>query len=315
MLTFKQEDVQAFAAQLAPDLKGKASSVGGGAVSLTTCESAPASQDSRALEPLDLSELIQLLSDDSFWRVQTFGCVDSTNRIVKQALAEGAAEGFCATALQQKGGYGRQGRAWESPLGGLYTSIVLRPQVPFQQLPTLSLVMSVAVRRALIQVCSDSLAIKWPNDVLYYGGKIAGISLEAIASGVCVGIGLNVFPPEQCMEVSGKYSLSYICEDVVVDSVSSDQRLFMARVLTTLLQEVKLCYQQWSDQGFASFLNEYREHMAFLGAHIQLETIDGSSSAEGEICGVDEEGYLLVRAVSGDIIRAASGEVHVRALS
>lgn len=314
MLTSKQEDAQASAAQFASDSKGKASSADN-AAPLTTCESASVSQDSRALKPLDLSELTQLLSGDSFWQVQTFGCVDSTNRIVKQALAEGIAEGFCATALQQKGGYGRQGRVWESPLGGLYTSITLRPQVPLQQLPTLSLVMSVAVRRALIQVCSDPLAIKWPNDVLYCGGKIAGISLEVIAGGVCVGIGLNVFPPAQCMEVSGKYSLSYIREDVVVDSISADQRLFMARVLTMLIQEVKLCYQQWGDQGFASFLDEYREHMAWLGAHVQLETIDGSSFAEVEICGVDEEGYLLVRAASGDIMRAASGEVHVRALS
>lgn len=155
--------------------------------------------------------------DTSFWRIKSYGCVESTNLFIKDALAQGAEEGLCVVALQQSGGYGRQGHAWKSPLGGLYTSFALYPLrrgVTLDKLPLLSLVMSVALRRALRYFCDDSqLAIKWPNDVLFKGGKIAGISLEAVSGGVCVGIGINVFSFEDCaVDALGKYRPSYVWE-------------------------------------------------------------------------------------------------------
>lgn len=132
----------------------------------------------------------------SFWDLHAYACVRSTNELVKEALRQGVPEGYCATALVQEGGYGRQGRAWASPLGGVYTSFALRPNVPPHALPTLSLVASLAVADALEQVCpSCNLLIKWPNDVLCPQGKLAGISLEALAGGVCVGVGINVYEP------------------------------------------------------------------------------------------------------------------------
>lgn len=172
--------------------------------------------------------------DTSFWRIQSYGCVDSTNRIIKDALAQGSGEGLCVVALQQNGGYGRQGRLWESPLGGLYTSFALAPAhhgVSLDKLPLVSLVMSIALRRALSKWCDASkLAIKWPNDLLFDGGKIAGISLEAISGGVCVGIGINVFASQDAVSKSiGKYSLSYLGNEltskVVKEKNSSAENL------------------------------------------------------------------------------------------
>ena len=130
----------------------------------------------------------------SFWDLHAYACVRSTNELVKEALRQGVPEGYCATALEQEGGYGRQGRVWASPLGGVYTSFALRPSVPPQMLPTLSLVASLAVADALERVRSScNPLIKWPNDVLCPEGKLAGISLEALAGGVCVGVGVNVY--------------------------------------------------------------------------------------------------------------------------
>ncbi len=165
--------------------------------------------------------------DTSFWRIKSYGCVESTNLFIKDALAQGAEEGLCVVALQQSGGYGRQGHAWKSPLGGLYTSFALYPLrrgVTLDKLPLLSLVMSVALRRALRYFCDDSqLAIKWPNDVLFKGGKIAGISLEAVSGGVCVGIGINVFSfEESAADVLGKYRPSYMW-DAQTNSVGGIQ--------------------------------------------------------------------------------------------
>lgn len=82
------------------------------------------------------------------FRVECLEAVGSTNEVVKEALEAGEPEGLAVRARRQTGGYGRQGRTWASPEGGLYMSLLLRPSVPSAQLPTLSLVVGLAVRRA-----------------------------------------------------------------------------------------------------------------------------------------------------------------------
>ncbi|WP_251213228.1 biotin--[acetyl-CoA-carboxylase] ligase [Adlercreutzia murintestinalis] len=139
--------------------------------------------------------------------------VGSTNTLIKQAIEQGAPEGTAVCARVQTGGYGRQGRAWKSPQGGLYLSVLLRPDVAVAQLPTLSLVVGLAVRRALVAVCggdadrgdpqgssvhlpaSDEIAasdvptasvpdirVKWPNDVVCSACP-SGTSGDADAAG------------------------------------------------------------------------------------------------------------------------------------
>ena len=83
------------------------------------------------------------------FRVQSFETVTSTNDLIKRAIEEGQPEGLAVRGLRQTAGYGRQGRAWESPIGGMYQSFLLRPEVPPAQLPTLSLLVGLAVRRAV----------------------------------------------------------------------------------------------------------------------------------------------------------------------
>lgn len=101
--------------------------------------------------------------------VQSLESVNSTNDVIKQAIEAGEPEGLAVRALRQTAGYGRQGRAWESPIGGLYQSFLLRPDVPFSQLPTLSLLVGLAVRRAvasLVPALADRAQVKWPNDLV-----------------------------------------------------------------------------------------------------------------------------------------------------
>lgn len=104
------------------------------------------------------------------FRIRLLEEVSSTNDEVKRALDAGEPEGLVVRALRQVAGYGRQGRAWTSPEGGLYCSLLLRPQVAPCELPTLSLVVGLAVRRALAALAGDAAAdavrIKWPNDVV-----------------------------------------------------------------------------------------------------------------------------------------------------
>lgn len=250
----------------------------------------------------------------SFWRVHAYGCVRSTNEVVKAALREGTGEGFCATSLEQKGGYGRQGRAWVSPQGGLYTSFALRPDVAPKVLPTLSLVASLAVADALEQVqpaCRP--LIKWPNDVLCPSGKLAGISLEALAGGVCVGVGINVYEPLELQQVSGKYRTAFLMGGKAQPSLSSVQRTVMTRLLEAMLEAVEKRYALWCEQGFSAFIDEYSGRFAYRDKRASLELIDGTQTIQGVIRGVDELGRLLVENDAGALVPMSSGEVHVRA--
>lgn len=260
-----------------------------------------------ALRPLDVRA-------SSFWDVQAFGCVRSTNEVVKAAMREGASEGFCATALQQSGGYGRQGRTWVSPQGGLYTSFALRPNLPVAELPTLSLVVSLACADALEQVQPGlHPLIKWPNDVLCAEGKLVGISLEALAGGVCVGVGMNLFRPQLAQSVSGKYRQAYVFEGVAESGLSVEQRVKATRALELMLQEVERRYAVWRSEGFAAFYGEYSRRFAYRGKRATLSSVDGATCIEGTIEGVDAQGRILVND-GGNVVPMASGEVHITAL-
>ena len=96
--------------------------------------------------------------------------ISSTNDVVKAALKQGCEQGFCAASLKQTAGYGRQGRSWSSPLGGLYFSVALHPQADLEKIPTLALLAALAIRQGIVQLDlvrkSDDLFIKWPNDVV-----------------------------------------------------------------------------------------------------------------------------------------------------
>ena len=96
--------------------------------------------------------------------------VSSTNELVKAALREGRVEGYAVSARTQSGGYGRRGHAWSSPEGGLYMSLLLRPRVESPLLSTLSLLVALALRRAIAEFLPahtcDTVQIKWPNDLV-----------------------------------------------------------------------------------------------------------------------------------------------------
>lgn len=250
----------------------------------------------------------------SFWKVHAYGEVSSTNDVVKRALREGEAEGFCATALYQEGGYGRQGRRWASPVGGLYTSFALKPTRT--NLPSLSLVVSLAVRDALIEMASLSdVVVKWPNDVLRGTNKMCGISLEAVAGGVCIGVGINVFPPYNAVQVGGKYQAAYLSFDRISESdLTMAQRAYMTEVLGSLLRCMEIRYQGWQAFGFEVYHEEYNALLAYKGHQATLETIDGTTLLSGVIHSVDSEGRLLIQTQEGRMVPAVSGEVHIATL-
>ena len=302
------------------------------------------------------------------FRVRCYDEVGSTNELVKHAIEGGEPEGLAVAARVQTAGYGRQGRAWASPAGGMYLSLLLRPDVPLVQLPTLSLVVGMAVRRAVASFVPEDAAervlIKWPNDVVVgdsacvarvdatggpidaaapsdagkvsadsssAGGpaapsaapapfrKICGISLEQHAGGICVGIGVNVAPPEGdgvVPQVGGKNVPAYVVDlagraRVGGDGAPSASEL-IERVRAAVLREFGAFYERWVVEGFAALLDEYAAHAALMGMRVSIVNLDGSVQAAGTVRGVDAFGRLLVEpSDASGVVAVSSGEAHV----
>ena len=261
------------------------------------------------------------------FNVALFKEVTSTNEQVKHGLRAHAGEGYVCRAIKQTGGYGRQGRLWTSPEGGLYQSLLLRPEKSVDKLPTLGLVMGLAIRAALLRLAAlppDVIQVKWPNDLMAGDAKIAGISMEAAAGGVCLGMGVNVFQPSKTTELlsDAKYKPAYF-SDIAIGYTDQGQIAFgngytfskqwdaIAAVGDAILSAFDQCYTVWLSNGFEPFLKEYQNCSYLQGKHVRMQLLDGRPITEGTVVGIDETtGYLKINDGS-QICLVNSGEAHV----
>lgn len=278
--------------------------------------------------------------------VRSLAATTSTNDEVKRAIEAGAPEGLVVRARRQTGGYGRQGRVWASPEGGLYLSMLLRPEVPAAQLPTLSLVVSLAVRRALVALADPEAAanilIKWPNDLVVSAAgkpleeadaaetsadeprqpagvqpadgaehrKICGISLEAHAGGVCVGVGVNVCAPSKRPAVGGKNEPAYL-DELAPSLAAVPLDAALDRTCEALLCRFDPLYLAWQRDGFVPLLDEYNAHASLAGRAVRMVDRMGAPIASGVVSQVDASGRLVLRDESGANVPVSSGEAHI----
>lgn len=242
--------------------------------------------------------------------------VPSTNAEVKEAMRADCPEGTVCVAIEQTEGYGRQGRSWASPVGGVYFSVCLRPQVPPEQLPTLSLVVSLAVRAAFAQLgCAREPLIKWPNDVVCTVGKLCGVSLEALAGGVCVGIGVNALRPARTEDVGGKNEPAYALQGAVgKNGLSALQARSLESIVACVLAELDVRFARWQTDGFAPFYREYNQLLSLRGASVEAVTLADDVLVAGVVECADEQGRLLIRQADGSVLAAQSGEIHLTKL-
>lgn len=257
------------------------------------------------------------------FRVQSFETVTSTNDLIKRAIEDGQPEGLAVRGLRQTAGYGRQGRAWESPIGGMYQSFLLRPDVPPAQLPTLSLLVGLAVRRAiagLVPELEGRVQVKWPNDIVVAEAddsqpkrpfhKLCGISTEMHARALCVGVGVNVARPADASSApAGKNIPVYLdelgfCEGPVEDRINA--------VADALCDQLAIAYPLWCERGFEPFQAEFDACSALSGRFVRMEDLSGNVLAAGTVTRVAPDGRLVLRTPEGVEVFASSGEAHIR---
>ena len=257
------------------------------------------------------------------FRVQSFETVTSTNDLIKRAIEEGQPEGLAVRGLRQTAGYGRQGRAWESPIGGMYQSFLLRPDVPPAQLPALGLLVGLAVRRAIVSLVPElegRVQVKWPNDIVVAEAddsqpkrpfhKLCGISTEMHARALCVGVGVNVARPVGAASApAGKNIPVYLdelgfCEGPVEDRINA--------VADALCNQLAIMYPLWCEQGFEPFQAEFDACSALSGCFVRMEDLSGNVLAAGTVTRVAPDGRLVLRTPEGVEVVASSGEAHIR---
>ncbi|WP_255471094.1 biotin--[acetyl-CoA-carboxylase] ligase [Paracoccus sp. M683] len=223
--------------------------------------------------------------------------VDSTNAEAHR-LAPSLSGPAWIMARHQTAGRGRRGRGWSGGEGNFAATLVLRPQGGAAQAARLSFVAALALDQALTAVAGPyaRIAIKWPNDVLLNGGKVAGILLESLGSGggvdvLAIGMGVNlaVAPDPASLEPDAMAPVSLLAETGHV--VTQDE----------FLDLLAPAFAEWQarlrDYGFDPIRTAWLARAARLGETITART--GSDSLTGRFDGIDETGALILQTAEG----------------
>lgn len=235
--------------------------------------------------------------------------IGSTNDKARELAKAGAEEGTLVIADGQTSGRGRAGRHWYSPPGlGLYVSMILRPGVPAEQAFGVHMVASLAAVDAAETAKAQSVVgIKWPNDLVAEGRKLAGILSEVGFQGGnldwCVlGIGLNV-----------NHTITDFPRDLRDKAISLHElchrRLDRTEILLSLLEGIGVWYARFKEEGIEGLASEWRRRSAILGRPVRVET--AGETYVGIATALEIDGALRVRLESGaeEVLHAA--DVHL----
>lgn len=262
------------------------------------------------LSLLDREEILRRLGPRAArFAIEVVEAVGSTNTLLMQRAEAGAPDGTVVAAEWQSRGRGRLGREWHASLGGALTFSVLRR---FAQgvgfLSGLSLAVGVALMRALGRLDALEVTLKWPNDVLWRGRKLAGILIEMHGdtlgpSAAVIGVGLNVGLPD-----SVRARIAQPAADLATAlGKPVDRNALLALVLTELASVLDV----FARDGFAPFKREWESRHAHHAQPVTVLLPDGRRES-GMVRGVAEDGALLVETRAG-ARRYHSGEISVRA--
>lgn len=233
------------------------------------------------------------------WTLVALESVGSTNDEATRLADAGAPEGTVVWAREQSGGRGRRGRNWASPVGNLYSTTILRPACMAQRAAELGFVAALAVGDLV--PADRTVRLKWPNDVLVDGGKVAGILLESAigqdgqVDHVVAGIGINVSFAPQLPEMRYPGAALGGTVEAALEG--------LARALAARLA-------QWRRDGFEAIRSAWLAQAGPLGAEVDVRL--GEGLVRGRFAGLDREGALLLDTAEGPR-KIVSGELLGRA--
>ncbi len=235
-------------------------------------------------------------------RIRSYETLGSTNTEALALARSGEAGPVWVTAARQTAGRGRRGRAWVSEPGNLYASLLLTDLSNAERAPELSFVASLALHDAIVALApqlAPRLTLKWPNDVLLDGAKLAGILLEAERMpghplAVVIGIGVN------CAHHPA--TANYPATDLAAHGLTVTPELLLARLTVAMAAWLA----EW-EKGFATIRAAWLKHAMGLGSEIRVQLPERELTGRFE--SLDPSGRLLLRLASGETELVLAGDV------
>ena len=234
-----------------------------------------------------------------------FRKVISTNSIAKFLANHDAKEGTVLISEIQTNARGRLGKKWEAPEGGIWMSLILRPQVPPARIGLITLATGVAIAKSIRSLGVDA-KIKWPNDVLIHGKKISGVLTEVNATfneidWIVVGIGID-----------SNLKLEDFSEDIRIGTTTLTEEL-PAKVdenelIAIFLNEFEKVYELYKDGEIETILKDWRDLADTIGKYVNI-TQTGGKITQGYVVGINNEGSLIIERQDGTLEKIISGEL------
>jgi BirA family biotin operon repressor/biotin-[acetyl-CoA-carboxylase] ligase len=238
--------------------------------------------------------------------IQVFEETTSTNDVMARLARGGVKEGVVVFAETQSKGRGRLGRHWISPARkGLWFSVLLRPDIQPQAATQLTIAAATALARAITLQCGIAPEIKWPNDLLIKGKKIAGILTEMSAEldhlkEVILGIGIDVNLEAGEIPVALRKTATSI-------RIESGQMVDRAGLAVAILRELDRDYERVKRGEFDVIAEQWREHCSTIGSQVSIRV--GDRVVRGRAEALDSDGALLLRGQHGHLERIIGGDV------
>lgn len=223
----------------------------------------------------------------------------STNTAARALAQSGAQEGTVVVAAAQSAGRGRRGRAFFSPVGGVYISVILRPPTTVTA-GDITACAAIAAARAIERLCPAAVGVKWVNDLYIHGRKVCGILTEGECAPdgtltyAILGIGINVAP-------------TAFPDDIPATSLANEgYTVDREALVAALLEEWEALYTTYDP---ALILTESRRRSVVIGREVTVR--QGDTTYPATALDINEQGYLLARTSAGDITALSSGEVSI----
>jgi BirA family biotin operon repressor/biotin-[acetyl-CoA-carboxylase] ligase len=240
--------------------------------------------------------------------IRVFEETTSTNDIIEKFARDGVKEGVVVFAECQTRGRGRLGRKWASPARkGLWFSVLLRPNLTPQETTQLTVASATALRRAIQQQTGLKCEIKWPNDILIHGRKVAGILTELHAEldrvkSVILGIGVDV-------NLAGSDFPADVRKVATSLKLELDHAVSRADLAVAILRELDADYTRVVSRRFITLADEWEQHCSTLGRSVTIRL--GDRQVRGRAESLAEDGALLLRTEHGHLERIVGGDLTV----
>ena len=261
-------------------------------------------------EYLNRNEILDGLNTKTIGKeLYLFKEVMSTNTVAKFLSENDVNNGTVIISEKQSGAKGRLGKSWESPLGGIWLSLVVKPNVDHSKIPMITLATGVAVVKTLERIGIENAEIKWPNDVMINDKKVCGILTEAITKfnsieSVIIGVGIDA-----------NFDVNVLSKELQEGTTTLDielgHRVNENEIIRFFLEEFEKIGTLFEDGKFEGILKEWRKYSYSIGKIVEVRE-PFSKSYDGYVLGISREGALVVEKIDGTLEKVISGECIIK---